>query len=127
MFRTGFSKSIVYLLAFLLGIVFFGQILASLINAEAFVFGTKLSGAQAVVYLFGNSIIGIVLAYVILRRARLGTVLSLVYFLYNVLAVAITNLQLFGKFILPPIFVIGFAVSAIVLLLQSVELKPNDS
>jgi len=121
MSRTDFSKSIVYLQAFLLGIIFLGQILVSLINAETFVFGTKLNGAQAVAYLLGNSTIGIVLTYVILRRARLGTMLCLVYFLYNTLAVTITNLQLFDKSILPPIFVIGFIVSAIAFLLQKVN------
>jgi hypothetical protein len=111
-------KGLVYLLAIILVLIFLGQVFMILINPETFFFGFKLGGEKAIAYLAVNSLCSLLLTYVVLRKTRIGLLLSLIYSLYNLGSIAITSLELFGEFFLAPIFGLSLILSITALLLQ---------
>jgi hypothetical protein len=112
-----------YPLVAVLGMTVFGQIFSSLINPEILLFGIKLYGDQAIAYQIMWSLFAIGISFIILRKVRLGVLLSTVFFLYNVLAIATSNFIWFKALILSPILVFGLVLSIAVLLS---ELTPNN-
>jgi len=122
MWRTP-SKRLMYPLVAVLGMTVFGQIFSSLINPEILLFGIKLYGDQAIAYQIMWSLFAIGISFIILRKVRLGVLLSTVFFLYNVLAIATSNFIWFKALILSPILVFGLVLSIAVLLS---ELTPNN-
>ncbi|CAD7776835.1 hypothetical protein AIOGIFDO_02026 [Candidatus Methanoperedenaceae archaeon GB37] len=74
-----------WLLIVMLAIAFIGRIFIAYINPEVFLVGEKLGGDKARIYLLGNALASIFLAALLLKKNYwMGTVLTTLYFGYNV-------------------------------------------
>jgi len=75
------------LISFLIAILvitFMGQIFIIVVNPEVFLFGEKLGGSKARVYLLVNASIGILPIVLLLRRRyQSGIILAILYSGYN--------------------------------------------
>ena len=117
------SKRLMNSLVAVLGMTVLGQIFSSLVNPEVLLFGIKLYGDQAIAYQIMWSLFAIGISFIILRKVRLGVLLSTAFFLYNVLAIATSNFIWFRVLILSPILVFGLVLSIAVLFS---ELTPHN-
>ncbi len=57
-------------------------ILAVIINAETWFFGTKINGEPALILHFSYSITGFILGYLIYRQKRVAYVLAIILFVF---------------------------------------------
>lgn len=97
-----------------------GNTALALINPEAYFFGNKLGGISAVLYLMMNSFVSVTIILFFLRGKKLEIVLilSLLYFIYNIIESIITSLILFREFGFPPILIFGFLITIISLIFR---------
>ncbi len=78
-------KVLSLLLIVILVISIIGRIFIAYINPEVFLFGEKLSGDKARIYLLGNALAGIFLVALLLKKNYWqSTILTTLYFGYNV-------------------------------------------
>ena len=74
-----------------LAIACLGMIMIAIINPECFFFGAKLNGGPARAYLLGETFVGILCIYLLLRASIRGALLSILYWGYNLAEIKITN------------------------------------
>lgn len=100
-----------------------GNIAIALINPEAYFFGNKLGGMPAVLYLMMNSSASGTIIYLFLRGKNLKIVLilSLLYFIYNIVESITTSLILFHEFGFPTILIFGFLITIISLVVREIN------
>lgn len=73
-----------FLLIVILAITFTGMIFVAIINPEVYLFGKKLAGDEAGIYLLANAFIGVFSMVLILKKNyQIGIILALLYFGYN--------------------------------------------
>jgi len=106
-----------YVLAFILAVNFLGSAFISLINPESYFFGAKLGGMEAALYLLGDSGVGVVIAYSLVKGH--GKWLALLYFAYNFSEVLITNFSFGLGYRASPLFTAGLMLSIALLLLEA--------
>lgn len=104
-----------------LAIMAIGNTALALINPEAYFFGNKLGGMPAVLYLMMNSFASVTIIYLLFLRGKkleIVLILSLLYFIYNIIESIITSLILFHEFGFPPILIFGFLITIISLIVR---------
>ncbi len=121
-----FQKIIGYLLILILLVGSSGQIVLAFTNPESYFFGMKLGGNPAVVYMILNSAIGVILVYLLLRDLKIGAIISILYFGYNIIECVATSLILYHKLSFPYISVLGLVLSIAVLLFIIIIKKDNN-
>lgn len=105
-----------YALVLLLVLNFLGLGFISVINPESYFFGAKLGGINASLYLLTNGVVGVVIAYALLIRKKIGKFLSAVYFGYNFSEGLITNLSFGWGSLISPVFTLGLILSIVLLM-----------
>jgi hypothetical protein len=103
------------ILILILAIISIGNIALVFINPEAYFFGNKLGGMPAVLYLTINSILSSAIIFLFLsgKKLRIVLILSLLYFIYNIIETIMTSLILFHEFGFPTILIFGFLITII--------------
>lgn len=104
-----------------LAIIAIGNTALALINPEAYFFGNKLGGMPAVLYLMMNSFASVTIIYLFFSRGKkleIVLILSLLYFIYNIIESIITSLVLFHEFGFPTILIFGFLITIISLIVR---------
>jgi len=96
-----------YILIFLLGLNFSGLVFTSFINPEAYFFGIKLGGINASIYLLANGLVGVAIAYTLLKKKNLGGYSSVLYFGCNFTEVLVTNISVIPNLFFPSYFIIS--------------------
>lgn len=107
-----------YALVVLLVLNFLGSGFIAVINPESYFFGAKLGGIEASVYLLTNGVVGVVIAYALLRKENVGKFLSGLYFGYNFSEVLITNLSSGFGWLVSPLFTMGLMLSIVHLIMK---------
>ena len=107
-----------YALISLLLLNFLGSAFISFINPESYFFGIKLGGINASSYLLANGVVGVVIAYALLKMKNIGKYLSVLYFGYNFTEALITNLSFEFGLLISPLFTIGLTFSMVLLIIR---------
>jgi len=106
--RSVAVKSIKYALVIMLILNFIPSLMLLLVNPEAWFFGYKLGGIKASCWLLTNGIIGLILAYSLLRDLKYGFLAAFLFFLANFINVMIIPLQGLAY---PPLYSLGLILS----------------
>jgi len=101
-------KAIKYALMLLLILNFILPPITFAVNQEAWFFGYKLGGIKASCWLLTNGIIGLILAYSLLKDIRYSFLAAFLFFVVNFINVMIIPLQ--GKSY-PPFYSLGLILS----------------
>jgi len=110
-------KILILILIVTLTISFIGQIFIVIINPEVFLFGEKLGGDKARIYLLTDALIGILpIALLLRRRYQSGIILTAIYFGYNLYWIYISY-HTVGSFV-----VLSFIVSILALIFLKLKL-----
>jgi hypothetical protein len=97
-----------------LAIISIGNIALAFINPEAYFFGNNLGGMSRVLYLTNSIVSGaIIFLFLSGKKLRIVLVLSLLYFIYNIIESFMTSLILFHEFGFPTILIFGFLITII--------------
>ena len=113
-----------YILVFLLGLNFFGLVFTSFINPETHFFGIKLGGINASIYLLANGLVGVAIAYTLLKKKNLGEYSSVLYFGYNFTEVLVTTISVIPNLFFPfyftisPLYTTGLILSIVFLIIR---------
>ena len=107
-----------YILRVLLVLNFLCLILVSFINPEAYLFGKKLTGIDAIIYLLTGGIFGLLIAHLLFKKKSKGEILSLLYFGYFFTENLITNLSLGFSFLISPLFTVGLVVAIVLVVVR---------
>ncbi len=91
MFRQYFYKIVRIGITLLLLLIFLGNLFVAIINPEALVFGKKLGGVPAILYLLINGVLSFTIALLFIRDIRNCEYFASVYFLYNLLSISLAN------------------------------------
>ena len=97
---------------------FFCLVFISFIDPEAYFFGEKLVGINAIIYLSTRGIVGLIIAYFLFKKKSEAEVLSLAYFGYFFLDILITNLYSGFGLLISPLMTIGLVVSIVLLVVR---------
>ena len=100
---------------------FLGSIFVSLTNPEAYLFGRKIGGQMATVYLLVVGVSGTVFAYFIYKRRDAGEIPSLLHFGCLFIKGLATNLISDFGLLFSPSFLIGLASSIILLIIGKMK------
>ena len=117
-----------YILIFLLGLNFSGLVFTSFINPEAYFFGIKLGGINASIYLLANGLVGVAIAYTLLKKKNLGGYSSVLYFGCNFTEVLVTNISVIPNlffpfyFIISPLYTTGLILSIVFLIIREKQI-----
>ena len=112
-----------YILIFLLGLNFFGLVFTSFITPETHFFGIKLGGINTSIYLLANGLVGVVIAYTLLKKKNLGEY-SVLYFGYNFTEVLVTTISVIPNLFFPfyftisPLYTTGLILSIVFLIIR---------
>jgi hypothetical protein len=102
------------ILILILAIISIGNIALAFINPEAYFFGNNLGGMSRVLYLTNSIVSGaIIFLFLSGKKLRIVLVLSLLYFIYNIIESFMTSLILFHEFGFPTILIFGFLITII--------------
>lgn len=101
----------------ILGLNFLISLLFVTINSEAYFFGNKLGGINAAFYLLINSSIGIIVAYILLKKEGKGVYFSILFFGYNFIETLFTNMYSFNIYTISPLFSIGLILSVVLMVI----------
>ncbi len=106
--ETSITEVIRYALAIMLVLNFAFSLIPVLINQEAWFFGHKLYGIKAPCWLLTNGIIGLILAYSLLKDIRYSFLAAFLFFVVNFINVMIIPLQGLAY---PPFYSLGLVLS----------------
>ena len=109
------SIIIIFVINFLAGLFF------SIINPEAYIFGTKLSGINAIIYILVNGITGMVIGYILFRKEMKGIYLSLVFFVVNLIEIIFTNIFTFYIYNFSYLFLVGLVLTIGLIMLKIID------
>ena len=73
------TSMVSYALVFLLVLNLVGSVFIAFTNPESYFFGVKLGGVNASLYLLTNGVVGVAVAYALLRKKPVGKFLSVLY------------------------------------------------
>ncbi len=108
--RSVTMKGIKYTLVIMLILNFILPLITFVVNREAWFFGYKLGGIKASCWLLTNGIIGLILAYSLLKDIRYSFLAAFLFFVVNFINVMIIPLQGLAY---PPFYSLGLVLSLI--------------
>ncbi len=108
--RSVTMKGIKYTLVIMLILNFILPLITFVVNREAWFFGYKLYGIKAPCWLLTNGIIGLILAYSLLKDIRYSFLAAFLFFVVNFINVMIIPLQGLAY---PPFYSLGLVLSLI--------------
>ena len=112
-----------YTLRVLLVLNFLCLVFISFTNPESYLFGQKLAGMDAIIYLLTGGIAGLLIAHLLFKKKSEGEILSLLYFGYFFVENLITNLSLEFGFFISPLFTAGLIVSIVLLVVRRLNAR----
>jgi len=93
-------------------------LLFAVVNPEALVLATKISGTGAVLYQLVNAILGMIIAYVLLRERERGTYLCILFLGFHFVEVLISNIFAFHLLSFSPLYSVGVALTVFQLIIN---------
>ena len=93
-------------------------LLFAVVNPEALVLATKISGTGAVLYQLVNAILGMIVAYVLLREHKRGAYLCILFLGFHFVEVLISNISTFHVLSFSPLYSVGVALTMFQLIIN---------